>query len=91
MHLIDHLLNDFVGAGPLPVIGIDVQADDRIAQILREQRRPDFVRRGRLRVPEIGRTEQRRRAAGIGLDQPLGRVQFQLGRPLPVVARLGWV
>ena len=77
MDLIDHLADDRIGARPLPVIGIDVQADDGIARLLRCQCRPQFVRRGRFGVAEIGRAEQLHAAPGIGLDQPLGGVEFE--------------
>jgi hypothetical protein len=55
-----------------------VQADDRVAVLLGDQRRQELVGRGRLGVAEIGRAEQAGRTPRVGFDQALRGVDLQL-------------
>ena len=78
-HAVDDVVDDRLDAGPLPVLGIDVQPDRDVAAVLRLERGADFVGGGRLGVAEIGRAEQLERAAGERLEQPLRRVELDVG------------
>ena len=72
-----HVVDDLVHAGPLPVFGVDVQADRDVAHPLRDPDRHQLVGGGRFGVAEVGRAEQPHRAPGKRLEQALGGVEFQ--------------
>ena len=69
--------DDLRGAGQGPIIGVDAQSDGEVAERRRHLEGPHLLGRRRLRVPEIRRTEQQRRATGDRLDEALRRVELQ--------------
>ncbi len=81
LHALEGILDDLGDPRTLPVFGIDVQPDIGVAEALRHQGRNQFIGCRRLGVTEIGRTQQAHRPAGIGLDDALGRVEFEANLP----------
>ena len=83
---IDHFVRRNLG---LPIVGIDLQADREITEVLGDLHRRDFLRRGRFRVAEIGRPEKPGRAPRQRLDQPLCRIQLDARHAVGRFADIG--
>ena len=62
----------------MPILGIDVQADDEVPTLLRDLRRHELVERRRLGIAEVRWAEERGAAAVYGLEQTLCGVELEL-------------
>ena len=62
----------------VPVVGIDLVADDHVAEVLDAVRGGGLVVGVRLLIDRVGRPEVERLHSQLGRKQPLRQIQFQV-------------
>ena len=87
--LLDDTLNDVIGGRPLPIVGIDMQANGEIAHGLRDLDRNDLVCGSRLGVPKIGCSEEPHGSPGQPLEQALRGIDLKRDQRIGQLAEAG--
>ena len=89
LHRLQRVIDDGGDAGGLPVAGIDVQPDHRIAHLLADEGGDQLVAGGRLGIAKVGHAHQADRMACVGLYQPPRHVQLNIGAEARFLAHVG--